>query len=98
MGLDFDIITDSGKIIDRYSIKWLYRYNHKSDFTSIIEAILYCDKQIEELEKELEELEKELEELEELEELKFEKELITRFKSFKLFLQKYQGYKFDISC
>jgi hypothetical protein len=88
MGLDFDIITDSGKIIDRYSIKWLYRYNYKSYFTSIIEAILYCDEQIEELEKELEELE----------ELEFEKELTTRFKSFKLFLQKYQGYKFDISC
>ena len=27
MGLDLDIIKDTGELIDRYAIKWLYQYD-----------------------------------------------------------------------
>jgi hypothetical protein len=52
MGIDFDIINDKGNLIDRYSIKWLVRYDNffLRDYSSINmnikNIILYCDEQI----------------------------------------------------
>lgn len=55
MGIDFDVINNKGHLIDRYSIKWLVRYDcfFLSNYSSInirninIKNIIsYCDEQI----------------------------------------------------
>jgi hypothetical protein len=146
MSIDFDVLTDENKFIDRYSIKWLYNYDscsflnsffgNKNIITSVI--ISYCDKQINELEKETNKFQKieqinylefgekkeylinlinntnNNEEIDEiikkihtvindqeysiyLNDLKSLEQLINHFKSFKLFLKKYQGNRWEIS-
>jgi hypothetical protein len=140
MGLDFNIITETGEIIDRYSINWLYYYDGNSFLNTfnfnknILNVILYCNEQIAILEKKtngFEQVEKinnlefnekkenlaklitntnnneEINDIikkiymvifKETEDLNHYKKLLGWFKSFKLFLEKYQGYKYSISC
>lgn len=53
MGLDLDIIKDTGELIDRYPIKWLYEYDISFfslfgiRFNNSTNAIIYCEEQIE---------------------------------------------------
>ncbi len=49
MGIDFDIIDDKGKMIDRYAIKWLYRYDIEIFYyaNDIKNMIQYCNENIE---------------------------------------------------
>jgi len=54
MGLDFDIIGENGKLIDRHCLGWLgrnYNENFCMDYrnTSINNIIDYCDKEINKL-------------------------------------------------
>ncbi len=52
MGLTFDIIEDTGELIDRYPIGWLYNYDTSffNLFQNVnnnpVDVIVYCEEQI----------------------------------------------------
>jgi hypothetical protein len=54
MGVDFDIIDESGNLVDRYSIKWLDRewdknFSSTYSYSTIKKIIDYCDEEINKL-------------------------------------------------
>ena len=145
MCVDFDIIKDTGELIDRFSIKWLFQYDYlffslfRTIYNNPINTIIYCEKQIEILKEKVDEFDK----LEKIKYLDFDgkkkylislientndneeinkliekihgiicqdvddnnynnynynnNELLNKFESFKLFLEKYKNNKCDIS-
>lgn len=54
MGIDFDIINETGNLVDRYSIKWLDRewdknFSSTYSHSTIKKIIDYCDEEINKL-------------------------------------------------